>query len=249
MMLRIGERVFAPGAAASVATLVLLAILISLGFWQLRRADEKRTLMAQAEAGRHSTLVLNSTAVAQLKRYQHVQVHGRFDSAHQILLDNMPSKDGQPGYRVLTPLQLEAGGLVLVDRGWVPLGNDRKTLPQLAVGQDPRTLSGMLDELPRPGVRAGGAGVVPDVWPQVLNYPRYTELRLLYGPQLQAHIVLMDADAADGFERVWQINLGFGPERHIGYAIQWFGLAVTLLIIYVLVNLKRSTHVAGAEVK
>jgi len=69
----------------------------------------------------------------------------------------------------------------------------------------------------------------------------YAELQQMYGPQLQERVILMDADAPDGFERVWQINVGFGPERHLGYAVQWFALAAAVLIIYVVVNLKRAS--------
>jgi len=241
MPLRIGDRIFAPRVPFTLGMLVLLAIMINLGLWQLRRADEKRALMAQAEAGRHSTLALSASTADRLPRYQHVQVQGSFDSAHQVLLDNMPSKDGQPGYRVWTPLHLADGSIALVDRGWVAMGNDRKVLPHIDVDANSRELTGMLDVLPRPGVRAGDAGVSPNRWPQVLNYPRYEELQQLYGAQLQRHIVLMDPQAADGYERVWQVNIGFGPERHIGYAVQWFGFALVLLITYVITNLKRAS--------
>ena len=241
MQLHIGTRLFRPSLAGTVSTLILLPLLIYLGLWQLQRADEKRALMAQATAGKHSTLALTAATASQLSRYQQVQTQGRFDTAHQVLLDNMPSKEGHPGYRVLTPLRLADQSIVLVDRGWLPLGSNRQQLPQLTVDEQPRTLTGMLDVLPQPGVRAGTAGVTPDSWPQVLNYPRYAELQQLYGPQLQARVILLDAAAPDGFERVWQINVGFGPERHLGYAVQWFALAAAVLIIYVVVNLKRAS--------
>ena len=246
MNLRIGSRVFAPGWAASLITLALLPGLISLGFWQLRRAQEKRDLMMQAEQGRQQLLSLNVASIDRANRYQHVSVKGHYDNAHQILLDNMPSTDpprqGQPGFRVLTPLILDTAAnqsIILVDRGWVSLMADRKQLPQITVDQQQREVRGLLDELPQPGVRAGDAGIKDNSWPQVLNYPKADELKRLYGDGLATHIILLDADLADGYERTWQINLGFTPERHIAYAVQWFGLAITLLIIYVVVNMKR----------
>jgi surfeit locus 1 family protein len=241
LKLRLGSRTFAPSWFAIVLTLLVVPALISLGQWQLRRADEKRALMAEAKLGRTQTINLTAANAAQLHRYQHVNVTGGFDSAHQVLLDNMPSSHGEPGYRVLTPLKLLDGSMVLVDRGWVAMGVNRKQRPQVAVDGAARELSGMIDELPRPGVRAGDAGIQPGVWPQVLNYPRLPELQQLYGTGLQSRIVLLDAAAADGFERIWQIDLGFSPERHIAYAVQWFGMAMTVLIIFVAVNLKR-TH-------
>jgi surfeit locus 1 family protein len=241
LKLRIGSRTFAPSWFAIALTLLVVPGLISLGQWQLRRADEKRALMAEARRGRTQTINLTAANAAQLNRYQHVNVMGSFDSAHQVLLDNMPSSHGEPGYRVLTPLKLLDGSMVLVDRGWVSMGVNRKQRPQIDVDGAARELSGMIDELPRPGVRAGDAGIQPGVWPQVLNYPRLLELQQLYGDGLQSRIVLLDAAAADGFERIWQIDLGFSPERHIAYAVQWFGMAITVLIIFVAVNLKR-TH-------
>jgi surfeit locus 1 family protein len=217
--------------------------LCSLGAWQLRRASEKQDLMQQAEQGRMQVLPLNAAMAPMMARYQRVTLQGRYEPAQQVLLDNMPSNGpsskGEPGYRVLTPFRLDDQSLVLVDRGWVALGKDRQQRPQIDVDTQPRQLTGMLDELPRPGVRAGDAGVQAGVWPQRLNYPTLPELTQLYGPALQSRIVLLDAEAADGFERLWQIELGFGPERHLGYAVQWFGMALTVFIIFIVVNLKR----------
>lgn len=244
--LRIGSRVFAPRWIPSLVTAALLPGLLNLGFWQLRRAEEKRVLMQQAAQGQASVVVLEPGKVSALSRYQRVQVAGQYDSAHQVLLDNMPSNEpttqGQPGYRVLTPLQLASGDSVLVDRGWLPL-SDRSQLPSVAVDASLRVVTGLLDELPQPGVRAGDAGIRPGQWPQLLNYPKWSELQQLYGTPLLSRIVLLEAGEPDGFGRSWQITQGFSPERHVGYAVQWFGLAATLLIIYVVVNLKR----AGSE--
>jgi surfeit locus 1 family protein len=112
------------------------------------------------------------------------------------------------------------------------------------VDTQPREVRGLLDELPQPGIRAGDAGINKSTWPQLLNYPKADELKLLYSDQLLSPTILLDADQPDGYARFWSIDLGFIPERHIGYAIQWFGLALTLLIIYVAVNLKRADHIA-----
>lgn len=230
---------FAPSWFAGLLTLTVLPALVSLGLWQLGRAEEKRELMTQAQQGRNQVLPLTVVDASVFARYQRVSVAGRYEPAHQILLDNMPSSKGEPGYRVLTPFRLADQSLLLVDRGWVALGKDRQYRPQIDVDTQPRQLTGILDELPRPGVRAGDAGINADAWPQLLNYPTLPELKQLYGSVLQSRILLLDAAAADGFERVWQIDLGFSPERHVGYAVQWFGMAATVLIIFIVVNLKR----------
>lgn len=242
LRLRLGSRVFTPTMVPTLLMMGVLVILLNLGFWQLRRANEKTVLLALAKRGAESTQVLSGSTADTLPRYQHVTVTGRFEAARQILLDSMasplPETKGQFGYRVLTPMQLNDGTLVLVDRGWVPQGASRSVLPHIGVEENLRTLTGQLDELPRPGLRAGDAGI-GTAWPQVLNYPHSEELRGVYGPQLTSRIVLLDADQPDGFVRRWQHDVGFGPERHLGYALQWFGCSLTLLIIYFVVNLKK----------
>jgi surfeit locus 1 family protein len=247
MQLRIGQKVFAPSLWATILVAALLPVFISLGNWQLRRAEAKRVLMVQAAVGQNSTVTLSATNAYQLPRYQHVRVRGSFDDQHQVLLDSMPSSHGQPGYRVWTPFKLDDASLVLVDRGWIARNvigpGDRPTpvLTALQIDTKPKEITGIVDELPRPGIRAGHAGIGSD-WPQILNYPRLEELKELYGNSLQPRLVLMDADNVDGFERQWQIKQGFAPERHIAYAVQWFGFAITLLIVYFIVNLKRIPH-------
>jgi len=148
MWLRIGARVFEAGWLSTLLTLGLVAVLLTLGFWQLDRMRQKQALFAAFAAGTRETVDLQSLHADAGARYQHAWVSGRYDSEHQILLDNM-THQGEVGYRVLTPLGLNAGRIVLVDRGWIPMGVSRQLLPNVAVGEDERVIAGRLDELPR----------------------------------------------------------------------------------------------------
>jgi surfeit locus 1 family protein len=238
------NRTFAPTLAGTLATIVMVPLLSSLGVWQLHRAQEKRGLAQLAALGERTVVPLTAATLPQLNRYQHVKVQGRYDGTRQVLLDNMPSHTGAPGYRVLTPLILADAHVVLIDRGWVPLGRSRADLPAIDLPHDtaPMTIAGMLDRLPQPGLRLG-APQDETGWPQVLSFPRYEDVRRMYGPMLLQGIVLLDRGERFGFEREW-LHAGFSPERHVGYAVQWFGLAFTVLVIYVVVNLK---HGRGDE--
>jgi surfeit locus 1 family protein len=209
--------------------------------WQLHRAEEKQALLTQFESGQTTTEALSPDNIDRLPRYQRVELRGHYDGEHQILLDNMPSQQGQAGYRVLTPLALEQGGWLLVDRGWLPLGATRSQLPDAKVGDGERAIVGLLDELPQPGVRLGDNPVADPAaaWPRVLSFPRYEEVLHALNRPLQRRIVLLDAAQPDGYERVWQAHFGFGPERHIGYAAQWFFLAVAVVVIYLMMSFKR----------
>jgi surfeit locus 1 family protein len=219
------------------------------GCWQLGRGREKQALIASFEHGQRSTMTLGTASVAALPRYQRVVVTGHYDPERQILLDNMPSKDGLPGYRVLTPLVRAAPArLLLVDRGWVPLGASRAVLPDVYVAPVVRTVAGRLDQLPVPGVRVGAAGVAGDrKWPRVLNFPRPADVEQALDAPIEARVLLLDPEMADGYERVWRPALGFGPERHIGYAIQWFVFAIVVLVVFVALSLDGATPAAEAS--
>ena len=96
----------------------------------------------------------------------------------------------------------------------------------------------MLDELPRPGVRLGAADDATGTWPKVVNFPQHEELVAMYGEPLLRPVMLLDPAADAGYERAWEARFGFEPERHVGYAIQWFSLSAALLVLYVVASLR-----------
>jgi surfeit locus 1 family protein len=237
MALRIGSRELAPRPFITLATLVLLAAFMALGFWQLQRMREKQALFAAFAAGNQRLERLSDIEPLRAARYTRVIATGRYDTAHQFLLDNM-THAGQAGYRVLTPLDLADGESVLVDRGWVPLGATRAELPEVTVSGNERSVVGRLDDLPAAGIELRSAGA-DTTWPRVLNYPHMSELRAALGRPLEDRIVLLDPEQPDGFVRAWQPSV-FPPERHLSYAVTWFALAATVVVLFVALNLRQA---------
>ncbi|MDE2234936.1 MAG: SURF1 family protein [Gammaproteobacteria bacterium] len=244
--MRLGKWQFRPGLWPTLATAVMLVVLVTLGFWQLRRADYKRMLLAQYHTASTRPPVsvnasLASGGLGALGRYQHVRAAGRYDSSRQVLLEDM-QQNGQVGYQVLTPLLLEPGHqILLVNRGFIARRADLNSLPDVQVADTDRNVTGVLGILPVPGIRLGKTTVSAG-WPKLLLYPRYRNLKELYGNQLLKPVLLLDKHDADGFVRDWQPNIGFPPVRHDAYALQWFAMAVALFIIWIVVNSKRITH-------
>jgi surfeit locus 1 family protein len=240
MRLNIGNRVFAPRLWAALLTTAALACFVGLGWWQLDRAREKQAMLDSFARGTLASVALGDATVDGLPRYQHVTVQGRYDPAHQVLLDNMPSSTGQPGYRVLTPfVRPGSRRLLLVDRGWVPLGASRALLPRVDVAGNARETGGRLDQLPVPGLRVGPAAAPGSRgWPWVLNFPTRADLEQALGQPVESRIVLLDAARPDGYERVWRPSLGFPPERHLGYAVQWFALAIVAVVAFVALSMQ-----------
>ncbi len=240
--MRLGNRVFRPGWMPALATLLLLPVLVALGLWQLDRARQKAELQAAfAEHLDRPPVPLADLNVADpASRYRRIIASGQYDGTHQVLLDNQV-RDGQPGYHVLTPLRLAEGGAILVNRGWLAVGESRQVLPNLATPEGPVTVSGWLGQPANPGLRLNENGEASR-WPRVVPYVDYERLAARLGYPLQPALILLEPEAPYGYERDWQPRFGgFGPERHRGYAVQWFALAAALVILYVAAHARRPT--------
>jgi surfeit locus 1 family protein len=154
------------------------------------------------------------------------------------------------GYFVITPFALAGGGWVLVNRGWVPLGASRAERPAIAVSSDMRQVRGRADHMPSPGIQMGTKAVLAPPYPVVAAFPSRNEIARLLGESAwtsATDLVLLDPGEPDGYVRDWSPP-GFPPMRHIGYAVQWFALALTLFILWVVTNLRRpgdGTRAAG----
>ena len=241
MTLRFGSRVFEPRAFTTLLALLLVAALVALGRWQLQRADQKQALYTLFDSGQDATQPVDA-ATPRLPRYQHVTALGAYDSARQILIDNMSNAEGRAGYYVITPFALRGGGWILVNRGWVPVGASRAARPSVAVTAQEREIKGRADELPRAGLQLGPRLPLAPPYPVVANFPTQPEIAALLHENAwtpAANLVLLDPGEPDGYLRQWQPP-GFPPIRHIAYAVQWFSLAAALVVIYIVTNLRRS---------
>jgi len=228
---------------ATILLLMSLLLFISAGRWQLNRAGEKEYLQASFAAG---TLVeevseLVGNDLKEDYRYRRFALSGSYDNEQQILLENMVA-EGQVGYQVLTPMRLDTDAgerWLLVNRGWVPADPARVALPEIVVTEGLRDIKGRLELLPRPGIRLATPEEVfaSDEWPRRLSFPTAADISRVLKRDVPDYQILLDQDQPDGYLRNWQPN-EIGPERHLGYAIQWFAFAALALVIYVVFNLR-----------
>lgn len=220
--------------------MALTSVFIDLGVWQLQRAEQKRQFFAAFEqSGRADALtVLLSDDAAAAARFRGLRLRGHYDGAHQILLDARVSND-QAGYEVLTPFA-SAGGAILVNRGWIAASSERSRLPDVAITDDDREVSGRISMLPAPAWRMSrGAKDTDGTWPRRLLFPTAAEISAAVGYPLHNYQLLLGAREPNGYLRDWRPAV-MHPEQHLAYAVQWFALAVTLIVLYVAVNLKRT---------
>jgi surfeit locus 1 family protein len=241
-IVRIGSRALRLSLPWLLASLAGMAAFVALGRWQWHRADERRAQFAAFAASSVSAgEALGTRSLAQLPRYAPVQLAGRYDGAHQFLLDNI-SRDGRAGYEVLTPLRLEDRRVVMVNRGWLPLvGGERQQLPDVTLPDaGPVAVSGRADHLPAAGLQLGrSAPSGSGSWPRLSSFPTSQELAAALGTAVEPGQILLAAGAANGFRRDWQpVNSGFPPERHVAYAVQWWSLAALCAILYVVMTVR-----------
>ena len=234
------SRRFNPPLWATLGTLALGAVFASLGSWQLGRSEEKAALFARFDQGSIGTAAPAPADGTKLEtdRYAVIMASGRFDVDHQILLDAR-TRDGRAGYDVLTPLVVD-GAAILVNRGWVPANPNRQKLPEIAVSDQPRAVTGLLDTLPRAALVAGPLDIRPEMpWPRVMLYPTAADIERALGYPVRDYQLLLDAREPDGFNRSWRPAL-LSPQEHVGYAVQWFALAGLLVVLYVALNWRRA---------
>ncbi|WP_123631002.1 SURF1 family protein [Salinisphaera orenii] len=244
--MRVGRYRFAPPWWGVLVLILVAGALCGLGVWQIDRGETKQAMLAQRAAASQSAPTplareLGDDASARAAHGQHYTLTGRVDASHQLLFDNQVF-EGRVGYRVWTPVVLEDGRRVLVDRGWVPLGpGGRSQPPDPEAPTGTVTFSGRWRDLPEAGMRLGDGGACEQRgWPRVLNYPTIAQVRCQYDGPVAAGLLLMAEDAPGGFARDWDSQLSrMPPVRHYGYATQWFAMALAVLAIFVIVNLKR----------
>ncbi len=236
---------FRPALVPSMVFLVLLALLLGLGFWQLSRAAEKASLIAsKAQRTQSEVRNLNETAVTIEDRFAPVQVEGRYRGERQWLLDNRVVA-GQVGYHVYSLFEFagaDHGQSMLVNRGWVPVGETRQFLPNLPTPQEQVTLHGRLDRPASVGIKLATSdlgGLAPAI---VVQHLDIDDVAAAIDRELSPYALILDAQQPGALQYDWNYIEAMTPEKHRGYAVQWFGLAVALLIIFIGTNTKRADH-------
>lgn len=228
--------------------LIVMALFIALGIWQLDRAAQKRTTFSEFERrGNAPQVDLNQRGVddaAELQGYR-TAAAGRYLGI-TVLLDNQMHQ-GRAGYLVYTGFKLDGRQeSVLVNRGWINAGADRSRAPELVTPIVSQRLEGRLSQPPQTGLRLKGSDLIEPLAAGMWRVQAidFTALTATVGEELLPITVLLDVNAPGGFVRAW-MPPGRGESRHLGYALQWFAMAVTVMVVTLVLTLRRGK--AGAS--
>lgn len=229
-----------PAWISVVGTIAGVFFLSSLGVWQLQRGEEKRQIQSEIESRKSSEPqafsfpILDPASI----RFQRIKVQGRFISDKQFILDNR-YLNGQVGFNILTPFELkDSDKVVLVDRGWLPLNGPRSQLPNIEVDESLRTLVGAV-YVPYGKAFSLGDMDASKSWPRLIQFLDFKELSIRLGNELLPLTLRMESEQADTYKAQW-VMIASSPKRNLGYAVQWFAMAITLLIIFIVMHRPRS---------
>lgn len=239
---------FRPKLIPTLATVLLLPLLVHLGLWQYGKAQTKLALQRAYDAAATQPpqpIGIHLPAAEEL-RFRRVALTGEYEPRYQFLLDNQIQGEAV-GYHVITPLHMAGSETrVLVDRGWVPLGSDRSRLPRIDTPGGVGTVSGAVWLPPARVFTLGGAEPMGGRWQTVWENVDLVRYRAAVPFPVQPFLVRLDPASAGGFVRQWP-RPDARAETNLGYAFQWFGMAAALVVIYLVVNLKKPGGGDGAD--
>lgn len=220
-----------------VFTLIAIAcivIMFLLGFWQLDRKYEKEGRLAQIEQ-RQTANPLSVTDVANNPDdYIDFPMFVTGDMGNQTFFIDNRLKNGMVGYEVLVPVATNYG-IVMVNLGWIPSRGLRAELPELRL---PTTneFQGIL-YVPKDNVMVSETNFDYGRFPVLIQQIDFIEIEKHLGRDVLPFTVRLMPDENSTFIRDWQVVV-MAPERHLGYAIQWFGLGIAALTVFLLTILK-----------
>ena len=218
-----------------IFTGAFLPLLVSLGIWQLNRAEEKQIMLDQWQQEAQG-LNWPDLVASGLENGRPITVTGLYGK-RSWLLDNR-TRDGIAGYEVLTIFYPLQGPPVLINRGWVAAPRTRNQLPDVTPPDGIYSVTGRLNQYPEPPVLSGRT-VQQEGWPRRVQMLPWSVARAEIAKLPDAIIRLQDRDQPGAYRADWEPDL-MGPQTHYGYATQWFALALALTILSVLASYRKT---------
>jgi len=219
--------------AISVFTLLFLPLTISLGFWQLDRADQKQQLQVSLAALERPLALSQGMELGALKDFQRVTLNRTFIKPFIWLKDNQVVM-GKVGYDAIGLIRLGTD-LLLVNRGWFASHGQRDPLPIIDWVNGEVSLTGRLVPVQANPYQLG-VDVYTNQYPQLIQAIDPPQLATLLattvGGRLLPWVLTLDVSGDATLTPHWRAST-MTPEKHLAYAWQWFGLALTLSMLYI----------------
>jgi len=219
-------------------------LLNELGFWQLQRAQEKQVRIAQLEKGNESVLTdLNQVSQQHLEQFQSVDLELELNNRSVLLLDNKINNK-RPGYHVLNIAHDDKSGKnILVNRGWIFAGVDRNKLPKVEKPQLDWQVQARIYPISGEAISTGSAQIEKSsnvLRLPVLDQSIKKQIEDILELTLEDYLLRLNKESDSALDVNWMWT-NMTPEKHLGYAFQWFALALALLILSFIASIKKQS--------
>ncbi|MAK14681.1 MAG: hypothetical protein CMK55_03460 [Proteobacteria bacterium] len=213
--------------AALITFFALFVLTLSLGIWQINRGYEKKELeniysLQQSYPIEEITYNLDS----EINLYRSVSIKGKF-LEDLFYLDNK-IHNGKPGVVVMSPFELDDGSALMISRGWVEMA-DRNNFKRINTPEESLTLVGTLRPSSTGLTLSSNTTLKLEKAFFLIQALDLSEIKSIIGRDLKASVLELSDLSPASFTSIWKpINLS--SYRHFGYAFQWFGLSIVILV-------------------
>ena len=200
-------------------------LFICLGIWQIERAAQKVSLLQEFKL---QQAMLPTKFNKLSSEWSRVFIDGHYDPKKQILIDNQINK-GKVGYKIFTPFYIDNKSVILVDRGWIAQGKSRNDLPEINFSSNASRVIGTLT-FPERGFVAGDE-LLTNTWPKVSQSKSIEIVSAAFAEPILNKVLVLDPGSKFAVEHIPIKPFVITPEKHYGYAIQWFTMSIVLLVM------------------
>jgi cytochrome oxidase assembly protein ShyY1 len=229
----------------SLLFLLFLPLLLRLGFWQMERAEEKQQLLTVYQQQRELPVKkFNANNSEEIRHYQTVALTGEYQKNRYWLLDNMP-RNGKVGYEIVMPLKV-GQYWVLVNRGWMLAPRLRSELPMVETPGGQVSIEGYFYQASKNAIFNNTESDLKQDWPKRVLQLDYTDMNEVLDGPVYPQVLRIHEDSEGALITQWPV-INTLPEKHQGYAVQWFAMALALVCLYAWVLLKENNKESGNE--
>lgn len=227
---------FTPKKSMTMLAILTVLLLSTLGYWQIKRGHEKMQMQAAQEKIASLPAKAWNPEMKSPAQYQKIAISGHF--LPQIMFLDNQYHDHQFGYQVISPMGIGKGQVILVDRGWVVGQQNRQVLPVITVPAGKLNIAGNVYYPPDNYWILGQTIEKRSNQVFVIEKFDIKLIKQVLHKSIYPFIIRLDKNARHGFVREWAV-VSMSPERHYGYALQWFVMALVVIFIYIVLNLKK----------
>lgn len=218
---------------------VFLVTFLRLGLWQLDREDEKRSLIAERETKlQQAPTSASDIGLAGDLRGVPIRLDGVFNEGITLLRDNVVL-NGKVGFEVHQLFEDVSGRRFLVNRGFVPMGRTRQdpvVIPAPDKGR--HSLTGIVYPSMAAPMALENIDAGADGYPVIVQQVRTDWLTERLGDEVYPFVIRLNEEQPGALPRYWPDTV-IPPEKHFGYAIQWFSMALAILIAWLFFSFRK----------